>query len=336
MAIGGRAAGAGGADGHGGPGAPVSIDGLVERHLARLRGEVGVSPHTVAAYGDDLARFAAFAATAFGVTAAERISRELVLAFQAAEAERGIGARTQARRLSALRGLCRFAVAESVLPESPLADLRQPRQPRRLPATLGGGEIERMLLAADRGPTPLRDRALLEVLYGAGIRVSEAVGLTVERFLVRERALRVRGKGDKERLVPLGRPACRAVTAYLDGERSRLLRDPRRREVFLSTRGTRLTRQAVFALVRRIAARAGLDAAPSPHGLRHAFATHLVERGADLRVVQTLLGHASIATTEVYTHVSRAHLARVHDAHHPRSRRRASAPGRLAEPGDDS
>lgn len=301
-----------------------TIDDLVDRHLARLRGEVGVSPHTAAAYGDDLARFAAFAVERFGVSDASRISRELVLAFQAAEAERGVGARTQARRLSALRGLCRFAVAQGVLPESPLDEMRQPRQPRRLPTTLTGGEVERMLDAADRGPTPLRDRALLEVLYGAGIRVSEATGLTLDRFLARERALRVRGKGDKERLVPLGRPACRALAAYLDGERPRLLRDPRRREVFVSPRGTALTRQAVFALVRRIAARAGIERPPSPHGLRHAFATHLVERGADLRVVQTLLGHASIATTEVYTHVSRAHLTRVHDAHHPRSRPRSA------------
>lgn len=300
--------------------APTTIDELVDRHLARLRGEVGVSPHTAAAYGDDLARFARFAADSFGMSDAGRLSREIVLAFQAAEAERGIGARTQARRLSALRGLCRFAVAEGVIAENPLADLRQPRQPRRLPRTLGGGEVERLLAASDGGPTPLRDRALFELLYGAGVRVSEAIGLTVDLFLARERAVRVRGKGDKERIVPLGRPACAALARYLDAERPRLLRDPRRREVFLSTRGTRLTRQAVFALVRRVAARAGLDVVLSPHGLRHAFATHLVERGADLRVVQTLLGHASIATTEVYTHVSRAHLSRIHAAHHPRER----------------
>ncbi|MBU6282310.1 tyrosine recombinase [bacterium] len=310
----------------------TTIDQLVDRHLARLRGEVGVSPHTAGAYGDDLARFARFAADSFGVTLASRISRELVLAFQAAEAARGIGARSQARRLSALRGLCRFAVAEGVLPENPLADLRQPRQPRRLPGTLGGGEVERLLAASDGGPTPLRDRALFEMLYGAGVRVSEAIGLTVDLFLSRERAIRVRGKGDKERIVPLGRPACAALVRYIEAERPRLLRDSRRREVFLSMRGTRLTRQAVFALVRRVASRAGLDAPLSPHGLRHAFATHLVERGADLRVVQTLLGHASIATTEVYTHVSRAHLSRIHAAHHPRERGRRAASARRRPP----
>ena len=182
--------------------ASLTIDQLVDRYLARLRGEVGVSVHTAAAYGDDLARFARFAAGSFGVTDATRISRELVLAFQAAEAGRGIGARTQARRLSALRGLCRFAVSEGLFPESPLSDLRQPRQPRRLPSTLGGAEVERLLAASDRGPTPLRDRAIFEMLYGAGVRVSEATGLTVEQFLARERAIRVRGKGDKERLVP--------------------------------------------------------------------------------------------------------------------------------------
>jgi integrase/recombinase XerD len=310
----------------------IALDQLVDRHLARLRAEVGVSPHTAAAYGDDLARFSRFAAETFGIAEAAHATRELVLAFQASEAERGVSSRTQARRLSALRGLFRFAVAEGVLPESPLADVRQPRQPRRLPATLSERDMDRLLAAADAGPTPLRDRALLEVLYGAGIRVSEAIGLTLDRVHQEERALRVRGKGDKERLVPLGRAGCRALRAYVDHERPRLARSARQREVFLTPRGTRLTRQAVFALVRRIAARAGLESRPSPHGLRHAFATHLVERGADLRVVQTLLGHASIATTEVYTHVSRAHLGRVHDAHHPR----AHADGTRASAGHGS
>ncbi|HZR83113.1 MAG TPA: tyrosine recombinase [Candidatus Binatia bacterium] len=309
----------------------VSLDELVDRHLARLRAEVGVSPHTAAAYADDLARFARFANERFRIADSGRVTRELVLAFQAAEAERGISARTQARRLSALRGLFKFAVAERQMAESPLADLRQPRQPRRLPAALSTRDVERLLAAADAGPTPLRDRALLEVLYGAGIRVSEATGLTLDRLLLDERALRVHGKGDKERLVPLGRPACRALATYLEHERPRLAREARRREVFLSGRGGRFTRQAVFALVRRVARRAGVEIALSPHGLRHAFATHLVERGADLRVVQTLLGHASIATTEVYTHVSRAHLARVHAAHHPRAR--AARAGRARRAG---
>jgi integrase/recombinase XerD len=254
------------------------------------------------------------------VTRAERVSRELVLCFQAAEAERGIGARTQARRLSALRGAFRFAVASGVVSESPLADLRQPRQRRRLPWTLSEAETERLLDAADRTRTPMRDRALLEVLYGSGLRVSEALGLTIDAVHLVEGALRVVGKGDKERVVPLGRPAKRAIERYLESERPRLETSGRRRQVFLSPRGRPLTRQAVLALVRRLALAAGLERAPSPHGLRHAFATHLVERGADLRSVQSLLGHASISTTEVYTHVSRAHLRDVHQLHHPRER----------------
>lgn len=296
----------------------MSLDGLIDAYLARLRTEVGVSVHTSAAYADDLARFAAFASQKFGVDAPERISRELVLGFQAAEAERGIGARSQARRLSALRGLFRFAVAEKIVPENPLATLRQPKQPRRLPSALSEGEVERILAAAERTPTPLRDRALVEVLYGGGLRVSELTGLTLDRLHLKEQMIRVRGKGDKERLVPIGKPARASVVRYLENERPRLLGKERRNEVFVTARGTRLTRQAVFALVRRLALRAGIDQRPSPHGLRHAFATHLVERGADLRVVQALLGHEQIATTEVYTHVSRAQLRKVYSANHPR------------------
>jgi integrase/recombinase XerD len=304
----------------------VQLDALIDRFLARLRGEVGVSPNTYAAYAADLARFAAFARARFSVTDASRVSRELVLAFQAAEAERGIGPRSQARRLSALRGLFRFAVGDGIAADNPVADVRQPRLPRRLPATLVEGDVPRLLAAAAQSATPLRDVALLEVLYGAGLRVSEAIALRTDTVFLDERAVRVLGKGDKERVVPLGRPACRALAAYLEHERPRLAGTRRAREVFLSPRGARLTRQAVFALVRRLAARAGVEVTLSPHGLRHAFATHLVERGADLRVVQTLLGHANIATTEIYTHLSRAHLRRVHAAHHPRER--AAAPRR--------
>lgn len=298
----------------------MDLDQLIDRHLARLRAEVGVSPHTYKAYADDLARFTRFAREEFQIDRVESVGRELVLCFQGAEADRGVGARTQARRLSALRGLFRFAVAEGIVPESPLADLKQPKQRRRLPSTLSEKDVVRLLGATDRTGTPLRDRALLETLYGSGLRVSEALGLTLDRVHLDDAALRVVGKGDKERVVPLGGPAKRALARYLEHERPRLLRRGPRHEVFLSPRGNRLSRQAIFALVRRLAEAAGLETAPSPHGLRHAFATHLVERGADLRAVQSLLGHASISTTEVYTHVSRTRLREVHGEHHPRER----------------
>jgi integrase/recombinase XerD len=312
----------------------VALDELIDRFLARLRGEVGVSPHTYAAYADDLARFTAFASTKFRITDARRVTREVVLAFQAAEAERGIGARSQARRLSTLRGLFRFALEEKILPDNPVADLRQPRLPRRLPTTLGESDVPRLLEVAAATPTPLRDLALLEVLYGAGLRVSEAITLRIDAVFLEERALRVLGKGDKERVVPLGRPACAALAQYLEHERPRLVTSRRCQEVFASPRGRKLTRQAVFALIRRLADRAGIDVTLSPHGLRHAFATHLVERGADLRVVQTLLGHANISTTEIYTHLSRAHLRQVHAAHHPRERAAARVKRRTTEDGE--
>ena len=298
----------------------MELDELIDRHLTRLRAEVGVSPHTYKAYADDLARFARFSQEEFSVTAADRVSRELVICFQAAENDRGIGARTQARRLSSLRGLFRFAVSEGLLTESPLADLKQPRQRRRLPSTLSEKDVERLLDAADGTGTPLRDRAILEILYSSGLRVTEALDLTLDRIHLEEEAVRVIGKGDRERVVPLGRPAKRALARYIDRERPQLERNGPQHEVFLSPRGRRLSRQAVFALVRRLAEAAGLEDAPSPHALRHAFATHLVERGADLRAVQSLLGHASIGTTEIYTHVSRAHLREVHGRHHPRER----------------
>jgi integrase/recombinase XerD len=298
----------------------VTLDRLIDGYLARLATEVGLSRHTRAAYADDLARFAAFAAGEFAITAVDQVSRELVIGFQAAEAQRGIGARSQARRLSALRGLLRFAVDEGVLAESPIAGLRQPKIPRRLPTTLSERDVELLLSAGDASPTPLRDRALLEVLYGAGLRVTELVTLTLDRVHLGEQMIRVQGKGDKERLVPIGRAARAAIERYLTHERPRLLRRGKRTEVFLSPRGHGLTRQAIFALVRRLASRAGVEVPPSPHGLRHAFATHLVERGADLRIVQALLGHEHISTTEIYTHVSRGQLRRVHGLHHPRER----------------
>lgn len=311
----------------------MPLDELIDRFLARLRGEVGVSPHTYAAYADDLARFATFVRAKFRIEDARRVSREVVLAFQAAEAERGVGARSQARRLSTLRGLFRFALEEKILPDNPVADLRQPRLPRRLPTTLGETDVPLLLGAAAATPTPLRDVALLEVLYGAGLRVSEAISLRLDAVFLDDRALRVLGKGDKERVVPLGRPACTALERYVEHERPRLVTSRRCQEVFVSPRGRKLTRQAVFALIRRLADRAGIEVPLSPHGLRHAFATHLVERGADLRVVQTLLGHANISTTEVYTHLSRAHLRQVHAAHHPRDR--AAGRGRRRTTGED-
>ena len=298
----------------------MELDDLIDRHLNRLRAEVGVSEHTYKAYADDLARFAEFGQSEFSITRVDRVERELILCFQAAEADRGVGARTQARRLSALRGLFGFAVSQGLIDENPLADLRQPRQRRRLPHTLSEKQVVDLLEAAHRTRTPLRDRALLEVLYGSGLRVTEALDLSLDRVHLKESALRVVGKGDRERVVPIGGPAKQALTRYLESERPRLERQGPQKEVFLSPRGKRLSRQAIFALVRRLAEAAGLDEAPSPHGLRHAFATHLVERGADLRAVQSLLGHASISTTEIYTHVSRAHLREVHRRHHPRER----------------
>jgi integrase/recombinase XerD len=296
----------------------VALVELIDRFLARLRGEVGVSPHTYAAYAADLARFATFARARFAIEDARRVSREVVLAFQAAEAERGVGARSQARRLSTLRGMFRFAVEERILPDSPVADLRQPRLPRRLPGTLAEGEVPRLLEAAAASPTPLRDQALLEVLYGAGLRVTEAVSLRLDAVFLGERAMRVLGKGDKERVVPLGRRAIARVKGYLDGARPTLLRGRVSRHLFVTRRARPFTRMGFWKLLRRWALAAGIRPL-SPHKVRHSFATHLLERGADLRAIQMMLGHADLSTTQIYTHVLEQRMRSVYDRFHPRA-----------------
>lgn len=279
------------------------------RFLARLR--ESSSPHTLRAYRIDLREFLAFC-DAEGVSGAREIGHRLLRAFLASMGEKGLQKSTIARRLAAVRALCRHLVREGALEADPSRALRSPRRSRPLPVHLGESEVDRLLSAA-RNP---RDRAILETLYGGGLRVSELVGLDRDDIDFRSGVARVRGKGRKERLAPLGSAAVASLQEYLRVPAKGA--DPR--PVFRNRAGDRISARSVHRLVRATALQAGVDPRSRPHTLRHSFATHLLDRGADLREVQELLGHKNIATTQIYTHVSMERLRKVYEQAHPRAR----------------
>ncbi len=296
----------------------AALDGF----LAHAAVERGLSPRSIEAYGRDLARFAAHLESA-GVVKLRAVRREHVAGF-ARELERaGLAPRSRARALVAVRRWLRHAGARGAAgQEDPCEGVPSPRQQRTLPRVLRPDETEALIAAASRdGPLALRDRAMLEVLYAAGLRVSELVSLPFSGLDRRAGWLRVVGKGRKERLVPLGEPALEALDAYLATARPLLARRARREcdAVFLSRRGGAMTRQNFFLRLRDLARRAGIPIERvSPHVLRHAFATDLLEGGADLRAVQSMLGHADLSTTQIYTHVSRSRLRETVERRHPR------------------
>jgi integrase/recombinase XerD len=292
------------------------MDALIARFIDGLWLEDGLSRNTLAAYRRDLAGLATWLAQR-GVTLAN--AREADLAAYQADQHGVTRASTSNRRLATVRRFYRWAVREHVVQADPTVRLRSARRPARFPQTLGEAQVEALLAAPDvSGPLGLRDRALLEVLYATGLRVSELVRLTQAELALAEGLVRVFGKGGKERVVPLGEEARDWLQRYFANGRSALLAGRASDAVFVTRRGTAMTRQMAWLLVKRYAARAGIHVALSPHGLRHAFATHLLNHGADLRVVQLLLGHADISTTQIYTHVARARLNELHARHHPR------------------
>jgi integrase/recombinase XerD len=294
----------------------TSADRDLEGFLALLA--VQRAPRTVEAYRRDLAGLATFLDGPVS-----RASTEDLEQWIAELRARGLAATTIARRTAAARSFFRHQQLLGARDDNPAAGLTLPRRQRRLPRTLSPGEAERLIEAA-AGTTPraLRDGALVELLYGAGLRVSEAVGLERGGVDLEQRIVRVVGKGDKERIVPIGRAAVEALRRYLARGRPHL--DRRHRpELFLNARGGPLTRAGAFLILRRLAATAGLEAGRvHPHLLRHSFATHLLEGGADLRSVQEMLGHADLATTELYTHVSDRRRRELYFQAHPHARRR--------------
>jgi len=298
-----------------------------ERFLIHVTVERGLAANTLAAYRRELRRYVAFL-TARGIVRAEEVDDIVVRSFIASVSASTHGpedapykATSVSRALSAVRSFHRFLLGEGITAQDPTIEVVRPRVPRPLPHPLGLDEVGRLIEAPDRSTsTGLRDRAILEVLYGAGLRVSELTGLDVDDLDVEGGSVRVVGKGGKEREVPIGRHAQHAVGTYLSRARPSLVGQRTRGALFLNTRGGRLSRQACAKLLAVYATRAGIERRVSPHDLRHSFATHLLEGGADVRVVQELLGHASVATTQIYTLVTKEHLREVYYTAHPRAR----------------
>ncbi|HSA61916.1 MAG TPA: site-specific tyrosine recombinase XerD [Nitrospiraceae bacterium] len=303
------------------------LDPLAERYLGQLRVEGGLATNTLESYRRDLTMFQQYLSQ-HQLRMGAPVSPQIVVAFLASLKQKPLAASSIARMVSAMRGWFRFLVREEIAEGNPLRDLATARRPVRLPRTLTMQEVTSLLdLPVRPAAEDRRDRAMLELLYASGLRVSELVGLGVSQIDLNTGCLRVIGKGAKERLVPMGETAREVLLDYVEHVRPTLLKGRPSRALFVSRRGRALTRQAFWKLLRQRARRAGIAKPISPHMLRHSFATHLLEGGADLRAVQTMLGHANIATTQIYTHVERSRLKQVHQQHFPRrsGRQRARA-----------
>ncbi|PIQ84587.1 MAG: site-specific tyrosine recombinase XerD [Candidatus Omnitrophica bacterium CG11_big_fil_rev_8_21_14_0_20_63_9] len=290
----------------------------VEEFLSYLELERGLSPTTRSSYRQDLKAFQAFLGRR-RIGSLARVERIHVREFLQSLRDAKLSPATIARKLASVRGLFRFLEAQQRIARSPTAYIETPRLWRRLPHTLSLDEVQRLLASVKAEGLGVRDLAMLELLYGAGLRVSELIAMDVASCNFDAGFIRCIGKGNKERIVPLGRAASSALQRYLAQERPQLVkRQPQITALFVNQWGRRLTRQRVWQLLRRYAAAGLLPKTFGPHALRHSFATHLLERGADLRTVQELLGHANISTTQRYTHIDRSRLKTVHEKYHPR------------------
>lgn len=295
----------------------MNAERLIEEFLDALWLEKGLSPHTRSAYRTDLLAFARWL-EGRGLTL-ESVGRDAVLDHLGWRLSEGYQARSTARFLSGLRSFYRYAVREGRLAENPTLLVSMPQLGAPLPKSLSEADVEALLAAPDTEDTlGLRDRTMLEVLYATGLRVTELISLTLDEINLREGSLRVFGKGSKERLIPLGEEAIAWLESYLKTARPLLLGGQPGDILFPSQRGTPMTRQTFWHRIKLHAQVAGIRTSLSPHTLRHAFATHLLNHGADLRTVQMLLGHTSLSTTQIYTHVARVRLQQLHAQHHPR------------------
>ena len=297
-------------------GSAEPLDREVTGFLNFCRMEKGLAANSLSAYGRDLASFRDFTRPAPGIIPdTDAIRRYLDHLYGS-----GLGSRSIARHLATLRNFYRFLLREGITHSDPTEHIGSPKQWQNIPKFLNLEQIECLLHAPrGEGPLSLRDRAMMELLYAAGLRVSELCRVALQDLELELGVLRVTGKGNKQRIVPVGRPALAAVRQYLERGRPPLLKGRGSRFLFVTARGGGLTRQAFWKLLGKYGRKAGIFHDLTPHVIRHSFATHLLERGADLRSVQTMLGHADISTTQIYTHVVRSRLRRTVDEHHPRA-----------------
>jgi integrase/recombinase XerD len=299
-------------------GAGAATGRAIDRFIDAMWMEKGLSDNTLSAYRRDLSQYGDWLQEQGASDLLEAGNSDL-LAYLGWRTRVGRSARSTARFLSCARGFYRYQMREGIIDTDPTLDVESPVLGRPLPKTLGEEEVE-LLLAAPNPEDPLeyRDRAMLELLYACGLRVSELVSLQLSQLGLNQGLVRIIGKGNKERLVPMGEEALSVLEGFLSGPRSELLGGRPSEIVFPSRRGTQMTRQAFWHRVKLYASRAGISKSLSPHTLRHAFATHLLNHGADLRVVQLLLGHSDLSTTQIYTHVARERMKTLHARHHPR------------------
>ncbi|MGB1140869.1 MAG: site-specific tyrosine recombinase XerD [Halioglobus sp.] len=298
--------------------ATATIHPEIERYIDAMWMEKGLSENTLTSYRRDLRQFHEWLARACNTTII-RASKADLQGYLGARLEQGRSPRSTARFLSCVRGFYHFLLREGRITVDPTLDVDSPKLGRPLPKSLSEQEVDKLLEAPDlEDALEFRDRTMLELLYACGLRVSELIGLTMVQLSMNQGVVRVFGKGSKERLVPVGEEAMSLLQRYLAGPRRELLKDVPSEVLFPSRRGSQMTRQAFWYRIKLYAQRAGIKRDLSPHTLRHAFATHLLNHGADLRVVQMLLGHSDLTTTQIYTHIAQQRMQELHAQHHPR------------------
>jgi len=292
---------------------------LLDEFLNYLTVERGLSKNTISSYGTDLAHFMAHLATK-GAGDIEKVDRQDITKYMLSLKDKGISSNSISRALVAIKMFYRFLVQERLITDDVAGVLESPRLIRPLPNVLGISEVDKLLGAPDiRDWMGIRDKAALELMYATGMRVSEMVELKLDGLNLDVGFIKCRGKGDKERIVPIGRSAKEAISRYIEKVRPRLLKDKQDPHIFLSRLGRKISRQSFWKMIKVNTRRARIKKEITPHTLRHSFATHLLERGADLRVVQELLGHADISTTQIYTHINKERLKSIHRQFHPRA-----------------
>jgi len=292
---------------------------LIDAFLLQITTEKGLARNTLEAYGRDLRDWASFRAKKFGEAIGKEIALQEVTEYIHHRISKKISHRSIARTLTVIRTFLKFCAREGYVKKEPSDFIESPKLPKKLPGVLNTVEIDGLISLPDLATMEgIRDQAIIQLFYATGLRVSELVSLKMNQLHMAEGYVLACGKGNKERLVPVGKEALSSLRKYFDEVRPKMLKDKNSPFVFLSRRAKALTRQTVWMMVKKYAVQQGISSRTSPHKLRHSFATHLLEGGADLRVVQEMLGHADISTTQIYTHVSRKHLKSVHQKLHPR------------------